>query len=48
MIDELLYAGVDEPATYSQAAKESRWRVEMQAEMDVIEKNKTWVLTELL
>lgn len=47
MIDELFYAGVDEPATYSQAAKESEWRVAMQAEMDVIEKNKTCVLTEL-
>lgn len=46
LAEELLFAGVDEPVTYSQAAKEDDWKKAMQVEIDAIEKNKTWVLTD--
>lgn len=45
--DELLFIGVDEPVTYSQATQESKWRVAMKHEMDSVEKNGTWKLKEL-
>lgn len=45
--DELLYAGIDEPTGFSEAVKESEWKVAMQTEIDAIEKNQTWVLTDL-
>lgn len=46
-MDELLYAGVDEPATYREAANDEAWKSAMKAEIESIEKNKTWILTEL-
>lgn len=39
--------GIDEPATYSQAAQESKWRIAMKHEIDSKEKNDTWELIEL-
>ncbi|XP_074328337.1 uncharacterized protein LOC141666242 [Apium graveolens] len=46
LMDELLYAGVDEPM-YKQAENDKASNAAMQAEIDTIEKNKTWILTEL-
>lgn len=45
--DELLLMGVDEPENYIQAVKEREWRIAMQNEIDSIEGNGTWFLTEL-
>ncbi|KAL8154787.1 hypothetical protein AgCh_000227 [Apium graveolens] len=45
--EELLLMGVDEPTCYKQATKSSEWRQAMSKEMDSIEKNNTWHLTEL-
>lgn len=47
-IDEkLLLLSIEEPSSYIQAEKESAWREAMKNEIDSIEKNNTWVLTEL-
>ncbi|KAL8145519.1 hypothetical protein AgCh_003617 [Apium graveolens] len=45
--DELLFAGVEEPASYTKAAAEHNWREAMKTEMDAVERNNTWKLTEL-
>lgn len=45
--DELLLMGVDEPSSYKTAVKEKAWRQAMQNELDSIEKNETWKLTQL-
>lgn len=45
--DELLFAGAEEPTRYEQAATEHNWRQAMKAEIEAVEKNNTWVLTEL-
>lgn len=45
--EEILLMGVDEPANYRQASKEICWRKAMNQEMDAVEKNQTWKLTEL-
>ncbi|KAL8090283.1 hypothetical protein AgCh_039668 [Apium graveolens] len=45
--DELLLMGIDEPKNYTEAAKEYNWRHAMESEMNSIEKNNTWKLTEL-
>lgn len=45
--EELLVMGIDEPVNYSQAAKEEKWRRAMKHEIDAVEKNGTWELTEL-
>lgn len=45
--DELFLMGVDEPNSFVHAAKDKAWRVAMQTEMDSIEKNGTWELTDL-
>lgn len=45
--DELLCMGVDEPSSYKTAVKEKAWRQAMQNELDSIEKNETWKLTQL-
>lgn len=45
--DEEMLLGIEEPVCYSQAEKEVEWRKAMQCEIDAIEKNKTWVLTDL-
>lgn len=47
MTEELLLASVDEPTTYSQAVKEKAWKVAMDCEIEAIERNNTWVLTDL-
>lgn len=45
--DELLLMGIDEPVNYSQACTEKEWRKAMEIEIESIEKNKTWELTNL-
>lgn len=45
--DELLFMGVDEPVNYTQASKKREWRIAMEQELEAIEKNETWSLTEL-
>lgn len=45
--DELLLMGVDEPRNYKQATTERNWREAMQQEINSIEQNDTWKLTEL-
>lgn len=45
--EELFLMGVDEPANYSQAAKDVNWRKAMNQEIESVEKNNTWKLTEL-
>ncbi|WCJ34767.1 Retrovirus-related Pol polyprotein from transposon TNT 1-94 [Euphorbia peplus] len=47
LAEELLLLGIDEPVVYEQAVKSKVWKVAMQSEIDSIEKNKTWVLTDL-
>ena len=47
LADELLFAGVDEPVHFKQAVKENCWRQAMDCEMEAIEKNRTWELTDL-
>lgn len=47
-LDEKLFLmGVDEPTYYRQATKSSEWKQAMSKEMESIEKNNTWHLTEL-
>lgn len=45
--DELYLMGVDEPDNYTQAAKGNEWKKAMQSEIDAVERNGTWELTEL-
>lgn len=45
--DELLFRGVDEPNTYKTAVKEKAWRQAMHNEIESIEINETWELTQL-
>lgn len=47
LIDELMMAGIEEPICYSQEAKDVAWKKAMQEEINSIEKNKMWVLTDL-
>lgn len=44
--EELLLMGVDEPGNYRQAARDVNWRKAMNQEMESVEENKTWILTE--
>ncbi|KAL8100916.1 hypothetical protein AgCh_032969 [Apium graveolens] len=44
---ELLFVATDEPRNYEQEAKDKNWRLAMEKEIDSIEKNGTWKLTEL-
>lgn len=44
---ELLFLGVDEPATYKHATKDKAWKEAMQSKIKAIEINKAWTLTEL-
>lgn len=44
---ELLFAGTEEPQSYKQAAGDKNWRLAMEGEINSIEKNGTWKLTEL-
>lgn len=45
--EELLLMGIDEPTSYKQANKDMEWGKAMIQEMESIERNKTWHLTEL-
>ncbi|XP_074328344.1 uncharacterized protein LOC141666249 [Apium graveolens] len=45
--EELFLMGVDELANYTQAEKQSEWKKAIQVEMEAVEKNDTWELTEL-
>ena len=45
--DELLFLSLEEPGNFKDAVKEPEWKKAMQVKMDAIEKNKTWVLTDL-
>lgn len=47
LLDELMLLKVEEPVNYREASKEKEWMGAMKLEMDTIEKNDTWVLTEL-
>ncbi|KAL8131272.1 hypothetical protein AgCh_007267 [Apium graveolens] len=47
MLDELKLLKVEEPTSYGEAAKETEWQKAMNVEFDMIEKNQTWVLTDL-
>lgn len=39
--------GVEEPGSYIEASKDKNWRKAMMAELESIERNDTWDLTEL-
>ena len=45
--DELMMMTIDEPSSYKQAATEVEWMDAMRTEIDAIERNNTWKLTEL-
>ncbi|XP_074322754.1 uncharacterized protein LOC141659724 [Apium graveolens] len=45
--EELIILGVDEPITYSKVAQDEKWIKAMKLEIDSVEKNNTWRLTEL-
>lgn len=45
--DDMLLLSVEEPANFSEAVKEKEWKAAMKQEIDSIEENKTWQLTEL-
>lgn len=45
--DEMLMLSVEEPSSYSHAEKDKEWRAAMEREIDAIEKNGTWELTDL-
>ncbi|KAL8112462.1 hypothetical protein AgCh_019968 [Apium graveolens] len=45
--DELMLMGTVEPTSYSRAATENSWQQAMKDEIDAVEKNHTWKLTEL-
>lgn len=47
-LDEELYLmGIEEPMNFTQAAKNRNWKMAMEKEIQSIEENKTWKLTEL-
>ena len=45
--DDMLLMSAEEPTTYYEAVKDNEWKKAMEAELDAIEKNKTWVLSDL-
>ena len=45
--EELMLAETDQPSTFEEAVAHKVWREAMQAELDAIEKNKTWQRTSL-
>lgn len=45
--DDMLLVSIEEPTNCNEAAKEEEWRKAMETELDAIEKNNTWVLTDL-
>ena len=42
-----LFVSVEDPVTFEEAHKDSKWREAMDVEMKAIEKNRTWELTTL-
>jgi hypothetical protein len=42
-----LACDVDEPRSFAEAEKDAAWRAVMKAEMDAVEKNRTWELVDL-
>lgn len=47
-LDEGLYLmGIEEPINFTQAVKDQNWKIAMDKEMQSIEENKTWKLSEL-
>lgn len=47
MIDELMLLKAEEPTHYSEAVSEQEWVEAMKTEVEMIEKNNTWELTDL-
>ena len=47
MIDELMLLKVEEPVCYAEAVKEREWQNAIKLEVEAIEKNNTWSLTDL-
>ncbi|GJV66999.1 zinc finger, CCHC-type containing protein, partial [Tanacetum coccineum] len=45
--EELMMMETDQPTTFKEAVSMKEWREAMQAELESIEKNKTWKLTDL-
>lgn len=45
--DNAMMVTKDDPVTYEEAVKSKTWRDAMKKEMEAIEKNKTWELTNL-
>lgn len=45
--EEMMLLGVEEPSSFDQAVKDTEWKNAIRVEMEAIEKNKTWVLTDL-
>lgn len=45
--DELLLMGVEDPVCFEQAVEDEAWKAAIDREIDSIEKNKTWHLTDL-
>lgn len=46
--DEMLLLSVEEPNSYEQAVKENEWKRAIESELESIEKNNIWRLTELI
>lgn len=44
--EELMMIDMDQPSTFKEAVNFKAWREAMQVELDAIEKNKTWKLTD--
>lgn len=44
---ELLFAGVDEPTSYSQVTQEHSWKQAMKSEIEVVKRNNTQKQIEL-
>lgn len=47
ILDELMFIGVDEPTNYAQASQKKEWKRAMEQELEAIERNGTWSLTQL-
>ncbi|CAH9074982.1 unnamed protein product [Cuscuta epithymum] len=45
--NELMLVAIEEPTCYREAVTEKEWQDAMEREMEAIEKNKTWTLTDL-
>ena len=44
----VLFPSNSDPNTYEEAVKNPKWRAAMDLEIEAIERNKTWELTDLL